>query len=366
MGKELHPTHGEDYPPLLGRIFHLRLRPANRLTWVGAGWAAVCGMATVGPLHPRLDVAVRVLLTLVLVDPVLGAVWTTLYDMRDASRRQPDDPAQDAVPDGNVEQSAGAGPPQNLVLEPTPTSFWASMSAGFDEPASLRAALAQLVPSLRRVSTWWRSALAWWSHLATAHRQRFAEAGALYGLALLLALSLGPGVAVVVTLGLLLPLVVWFALGGYPLRDSWTRAVLEIGIPWMAGLAAFAALPVGHLDGMSGLVLSVVSWAGSHAPSLAVGFLFAVAYYGKLTLDQSVRGIGRAAFVTLPQAAAVALLAAWGQPLLAGAAAILVLGQMLFQPYLRRHHMRWYLHTTQWMFMAVMLIAAVGVAAARN
>jgi hypothetical protein len=230
-----------------------------------------------------------VLLTLVLVDPVLGAAWATLPGIRELSRTERADP---------------------------------------DDPS---------IASI-------------------------AEAGLLYGLALLLGSALGPGVAVVVALGLLFPLVVWFALGGYPLRDGWTRAMLEIGLSWTIGLAAFAGLPESDPAGLAGLTLSAVAWAGEHATALAVGLLFVVAYYGKLTLDQPLRRITRRALVTLPQVVAVALLVAWHQPILTGAAAILVLAQMLFQPYLDRHHIRWYLRTTQWLFMGVMLLTAVGVA----
>ena len=289
MSEEEHPTREESIPPLPGRAFHLRLQPAARLTWVGAGWAAICGAIAAGPLHLSADTAVRVLLILVLVDPVLGAVWTTLSRIQEPSRRG-----------------------------------W----AGPDDPA-----------------------------IASV-----AEAGLLVGLALLLGLALGPGVAVVVALGLLFPLVVWFALGGYPLRDGWTRAVLEIGLPWTIGLAAFAGLPASDPGGLAGLTLSAVAWAGEHAAALAIGLLFVVAYYGKLTLDQPLRRITRRALVTLPQVVVVALLVVWHRPVLAAAVAILVLAQMLFQPYLDRHHIRWYLRTTQWLFMGVMLLTAVGVA----
>ena len=292
MGKGESPTHTETIPPLLGRVFRLQLRPASRLTWVGAGWAAVCGSVAAGALDFSLHTLAQLGLMVVLVDPVLGAVWTAL---------------------------PGLGK-----------------------------------PSLARQSDGGEA------HVAL-YRRQLTEIGVLYALALLLGVVLGPGVAVVVAVGLLLPLVVWFAAGGYPLRDGWTRAVLEIGVPWTIGLAAFASLPELNLGGPSGLALSAVYWTGEHAPALLVGLLFVVAYYGQLTLDQPLVFVRRRAVVTLPQLAAVVLLAAWREPILAGAVALLVLAQMLFQPYLSRHHMRWYLRTTQWMFLGVMLLTAVGV-----
>lgn len=292
MGKEESPTQTEKIPPLMGRTFDLYLRPASRLTWVGAGWAAVCGSLAAGALRFDQDTVVKLALVLVLADPVLGAVWTTLPCLREPSLAR--------LSDGDRHPGA----PLANVLEIT----------------------------------------------------------VLYALALLLGVVLGPGVAVVVAVGLLLPLVVWFAAGGYPLRDGWTRAVLEMGVPWAMGLAAFAGLPEVNLGGLSGLSLSAVYWAGEHAPALLVGLLFVVACYGQLTLDQPLVFVRRRAVVTLPQLAAVVLLVAWHEPILAGAVAILVLAQMLFQPYLGRHHMRWYLRSTQWFFMGVMLLTAVGIA----
>lgn len=292
MGKEESPIQTDKIPPPMGRAFDLYLRPASRLTWVGAGWAAVCGSLAAGALRLDQDTVVKLALVLVLADPVLGAVWRTLPGLR----------------------------------QPSP----ARLSQGDDHPAVPMADLLEI--------------------------------SVLYALALLLGVVLGPGVAVVVGVGLLLPLVVWFAAGGYPLRDGWTRAVLEMGLPWALGLAAFASLPAVNLGGLSGLALSAVYWAGEHAPALLVGLLFVLVYYGQLTLDQPLLLVGRRAVVTLPQFGAVALLVAWHQPILAGAVAILVLAQMLLQPYLGRHPIRWYLRTTQWFFMGVMLLMAVGVA----
>lgn len=294
MGKGESPTHTETIPPLLGRALLLQLRPASRLTWVGAGWAAVCGSVAAGALDISLHTLVQLGLMVVLVDPVLGAVWTALPGLGKPSL---------------VRQSDG------------------------DHP-----------------------------HLTTTYRRQLTEIGVLYALALLLGVTLGPGVAVVVAVGLFLPLVVWFAAGGYPLRDGWTRAVLEIGVPWTIGLAAFASLPEVNLGGLSGLALSAVYWTGEHALALLVGLLFVVAYYGQLTLDQPLVFVRRQAVVTLPQLAAIVLLVAWHEPILAGAVAILVLAQMLFQPYLGRHRIRWYLRTTQWMFLGAMLLTAIGVA----
>lgn len=292
MGKEESPTQTEKIPPLMGRAFDLSLRPASRLTWVGAGWAAVCGSLAADALRLDQDTVVKLALVLVLADPVLGAVWTTLPGLRQAS----------------------------------PTR----LSQGDDQPA---VSMADLL-----------------------------EIGVLYALALLLGVVLGPGVAVVVAVGLFLPLVVWFATGRYPLRNGWMCALLEIGVSWTIGLTAFTSLPEVISEGIAGLILSAVYWAGANAPALLAGLLLVLAYYGQLTLDQPLLFVTRRAVVTLPQFGVVALLVARHEPILAGAVAILVFAQMLFQPYLGRHHIRWYLRTTQWFFMGVMLLTAVGIA----
>ncbi len=396
MSTEEHLTHEDIVPPLPGRALHLRLLPAAHLTWVGAGWAAICGMVATGALHLSLQTVAQALLTLVLADAVLGAVWINLLGLRNLSPARPRGLEHQAVTSvADVHVSEGVGLPDtpspatnvalddppaanDLELEPAQTAFWASLGAGLEERLGHRpgdsspgrfglsrqewSILARPLPSLDGLRELLKSMQAWWSQVITTYRQQVLEVSLLSGLALVLGLALGQGVAAFVALGLLLPLVVWFAVGGYPLRDSWIRAVVEIGVSWTLGLAAFSELPALDVKGLAGFTLSVIAWAGDHGTALAVGVLFVVAYYGNLTLDQSLRGIARPALVILPQVVGVVLLIAWYRPVLAGAAAILVLAQLLYQPYLDRQHVRWYLRTTQWMFMGVMLTVALGLA----
>lgn len=350
MDTERQPAHENPVPPLLERALQLRLQSATRLTWVGAGWAALCGIIAAGTLHLNVDTIARALLTLLLVDAVLGSAWTALFRIRDPSGHKP--PNTDGRPITPVTEDQVSLAPrviktfhlegdEDFRLKSTSTPFWASIVAG---------------PNVRR-PTWWPS----W--LASVNRRRYLEVGLLFGLGLLLGLALGRGVAVIVALSLLFPLVTWFAFGGHSLYDSRTRAIMEIGLPWSIGVAAFASFPATELDGLPGLALAMISWAGEYVTALAVGLLFVVAYYGQLTLNQPLRTIEHRALLNLPQVVAVVLLVVWRQPILAGVTAILVLAQMLFQPYLRWYRVRWYLHSTQWMFMGVMLSAAIGVAA---
>lgn len=376
------PRQEAGAPPPLNRTLHLDLQPAARLTWIGAGWATLCGIASAGIPDLNVDTAARVLLTLVLADLVLGAVWNRLLEAREFAQRvaepevehSPAAPSSDGRPSSepgsikaassaevqSVEQQPRTG--EELDLESTPASFWASIAAGlgggrrpeaFDELETGSAAGPGTPPGIAR---------RWWKALNVAYRQHVAGVGLLYGLALLLALILGPGAAITVGLGLIFPLIAWFALGGYPLRDDWTRAVVEVGFPWAVGLAAFTAWPATRLGNLSGVALATVRWAGAHLPALGIGLLFVVAYYGELSLLRSIPDVRHRALLNLPQVVIVLFLVAWRQPLLAGAAAVLVMAQMLFQPYLGRHRARWYMRSTQWMFMGVMLVAAIGLA----
>lgn len=188
------------------------------------------------------------------------------------------------------------------------------------------------------------------------------EVGLAYGLALLVALWLGPAVAALVLVGLALPLVVWFALGGYPLRERGTRALLQISLPWALGIAVTSAYTPASVPDAAAAVAVAVDWVGHHAFALIAGVLFTLTYYGMLMLDRRPDGWSRSLLLNLPQLAAVVLLVMSGRPILAGAAGMFLLAQMLFQPYVQRGQAAWYLTTTQWLFMGVMLATALGVA----
>ena len=380
MSKDGYLTPEEKAPPLSSRVLRLHLQPAARLTWVGAGWAAMCGIIAAGVSILDFDMGVRALLTLVLADPVLGSVWNSFFGVRDFAltaeldeKYSRDGPVMDGgdsldpcavkTPSLPTAQTSDEHEPatEAPALEREPSAPGLSTDAGLDgdKPEARDQLETDLLSSAQALPDQSRQ---WWTALTVTHRQQIVNVCLLYGLSLLIALALGRGVAVVVGLGLVLPLIAWFALGEYPLRDGWTRAVLEIGLSWAVGVAAFTALPVTSLDGISGVALSTLRWASEHLAALGIGLFFVIAYYGKLSLNRWCCSTRQQALLNLPQIVVVLLLAVWHQPILAGTAAILVLAQVLFQPYLRQNRARWYLRSTQWMFMGVMLVAAIGLA----
>jgi len=316
----------------------LALRPAQRWMWVGAGWAALCGAVASGGLHLAGGTLIRLPALLLLADALLGAVWTTLADAADRliapSQGKDRTPGESGNPDN--ERVSGDG-----VNSAPPSGSVGLMARAAPLPA-------------------WAGRLAARARLGTAAVARELQPWLItVGAALAVALLLGPAVVLLTGLGVLFPLVVAFAFGGHPLRGGLTRATVEVLLPWSLGLAAFTSLPVVDEGGLADLAVAMSLWALEHGTRLALGGLFAVAYYGLLTLDQPTGQRWRRSLLNLSQGFAVVLLVAWQRPLLAGGAALLWLAQFPFQPYLRLGHVRWYLHSTQWFVMGVMLAASM-------
>ena len=75
--------------PLVGRWLALELRPTRPLTWLGPGWAVLCGAVAAGVWIPRGQSVLALIFSLLLGDVLLGA-WRALWvqpDWRDAVRR---------------------------------------------------------------------------------------------------------------------------------------------------------------------------------------------------------------------------------------------------------------------------------------
>ncbi len=75
--------------PLLGRWLALDLRPTRPLTFLGPGWAVICGAVASGGLALRWQSLLFVVFSLLLADVLLGA-WRSLWlqpDWREAVRR---------------------------------------------------------------------------------------------------------------------------------------------------------------------------------------------------------------------------------------------------------------------------------------
>ena len=75
--------------PLVGRWLALDLRPTRPLTWLGPGWAVLCGAVASGGLLLSGQSLLFLVFSLLLADVLLGA-WRALWllpDWRDAAHR---------------------------------------------------------------------------------------------------------------------------------------------------------------------------------------------------------------------------------------------------------------------------------------
>jgi hypothetical protein len=116
-------------------------------------------------------------------------------------------------------------------------------------------------------------------------------------------------------------------------------ALVQVGLCWLAGHMAFAPL---------------------NAPSLVLALVFTLAVWGALRVAQQKRGA--LWLQNGGQVVAVALVAALRQPLAAGLAGLLLLGQVALQPSLRQggNAARIFRRGWPWL-MAAMLLAALAV-----
>jgi hypothetical protein len=118
------------------------------------------------------------------------------------------------------------------------------------------------------------------------------------------------------------------------------RAILEMGFAWLAGHIAFGPL----------------TWW-----SCLVAAFYTVAYHSCLKLA---RNNGKPSLILLKvsQAAVIVLLIFLRQPVVAGVVGLLLLPQMLLQPFLGQGEVElWYLRRTRPFLMAGMLLAALAI-----
>jgi hypothetical protein len=190
----------------------------------------------------------------------------------------------------------------------------------------------RLVRSLNRLAGWWRESF--WPAAGAALLGAIAAAALAVVLALLLPDRLRPLYAALVAL---------LGLGLVRQRrgkdSAAAQAVVQVGLSWLAGHLAFAEMSVA---------------------SLALALTFAAAALGLLKVNA-----GQHAGLWLAnggQAASVLWLAAFEQPLAAGAVGLLLFGQIALQPALRTgvEPGRIVRRALPWMMVA-MLVAAVAI-----
>ncbi|MCL4487094.1 MAG: hypothetical protein M1570_03055 [Chloroflexi bacterium] len=283
--------------PLVGRWLALDLRPTRPLTFLGPGWAVVCGVIASGSLLLRWQTVILVIFSLLLADVLLGA-WRAqwlLPDWREAVRR--------------------------------------SMS---NAPAWF---IAPDLETQRRIQRVWRQA---------TRRLHFFRTilwplidSEVVGMFMIGVLAL----SVASVLGQL-PLLLCAAAMAIALvegqlegeRAEWLRAIYEITLPWLIAQAAFGFF----------------SWL-----SLAFVLLFTLVYRGLLGLS-SARQNHWLLIVNLAQLAAALVLFAKGAPAIAGVASLTLLAQVLWQTRYRvSRDGRGYVQRTQSYVLVAMLVTGV-------
>lgn len=256
---------GGSAPQLVGLTF----RPGGRASWFGPLTAAFAGALAARGLSVDGGTLVALGLVAVLVDPVMGGLWSAV---------------------------TGSGWRQR----------WAD-AAGAERAA-------RLLPHTVVGSA--AHAAGGWLARATAPQLVDAVASCVAFLAcgLVLAVAVGPWAVALTVVGVAVSLAA-AAAGPCSLVTAWLEALYFFGLAWALGFVA--ATGAGSTVGQAPVVAMAAAWL--------------VVYWGYRQLCAG-GGSGALAALNGGQAAAVILLAAWGRPWLAGIVALLLAAQALGQP----------------------------------
>lgn len=287
-----------------GRFISLRMEMGSSSAWLGSAWAALCGAVASGQIGLRAQSLFLLLAVLFLVDPVLGGVWRLIVST-----------------DWFALFAGGHLSREEVLLKSLP--YTSPGSPGY------------------RASRWLAGVLAWWRRDFRPHvGTEFLSLVLTLGLAVTLASLLGPWVALLTLAAFVLMAVVLFASDQRGTISVSLKAILELGLPWLIGHLAFSSL----------------NWE-----SAAFALAYTVAYCARLIL---LDGKWRAAIRLLngSQIVVVALLIMVKEPILAGITGLLLLPQLLLQPFLWRGEAeRWYWQRSQPWLMASMLVIALAI-----
>jgi chlorophyll synthase len=273
------------------------------LTWLGPAWAALCGAAASGWLTFNGQNMLVLLIALFLADALWGTLWHLITET-------------DWLVSANWPSQA-----QEASLTPLPYTAPGSPSH-------------RIFSRLGRRLAWWRAAF--WPRRGSA----------LLGLVvilpstLILAVILGQRVIILTSAALAIMVLALLRARRHSAPPLPLRAILEMGFAWLAGHTAFAPLTL---------------W------SFLLATLYTVVYHSclKLAKDNGKRWL---VLLKIPQAAVIALLIFLRQPVMAGVVSLLLLPQMLLQPFLGQGEVElWYLRRTGPFLMAGMLLAALAI-----
>ncbi len=287
-----------------GRLSSLRLEMESPSIWLGSAWAALCGAIASGQMGLEVHSLLLLLLVLFLVDPVLGGIWRLVV-----------------YTDWSAPFARGHLSGDEIHIKSLP--YTSPGSPGY------------------RASRWLAGVLSWW------RRDFRPQVGAEFLsllltliVAIVLASLLGRLVTLLTLVALVLVAVVLLSSRRYRVIGLSLRAVLELGLPWLVGHLTFGPL---------------------HWKSVAFAFAYTVAYFACFALLDG-RQKAAARLLNGSQIVAVTLLLVVREPILAGVAGLLLLPQLLLQPFLWPGGAeQWYLQRSQPWLMAGMLTVALAV-----
>ena len=288
---------------VLGPLMKLEVRINRPLTWLGPAWAALCGAVASGWLTLSGQNLLVLLIALFLADALWGTLWHLLAE-------------RDWFVSSNWRSQA-----QEASLTALPYTAPGSPSH-------------RIFSRLGQKLAWWRAVF--WPR----------QGSALLGLAvalpltLVLAVIVGRRVIILTTAALAIMVLALLRTRRHSVPPLSLRAILEMGLAWLAGHTAFAPLTL---------------------RSFLLATLYTVAYHNCLKLATN-SGKRSLTLLKVSQAAVIALLVFLKQPVVAGVVGLLLLPQMLLQPFLDQGEVElWYLRRTRPFLMAGMLLAALAI-----
>ena len=288
---------------VLGPLMKLEVRITRPLTWLGPAWAALCGAVASGWLTLSGENLLFLLIVLFLADALWGTLWHLIAE-RDWLA-SPNWPSQ-------AQEASLTALPYTAPGSPSPRIF----------------------SRLGRMLAWWRAVF--WPRLGPA------LLGLVVALPLTLALAIILGQRAIILTSAALAIMVLALLRArrHSAPPLSLRAILEMGLAWLAGHIAFGPL----------------TWW-----SFLLATFYTVAYHSCLKLGEN-SGKPSLILPKVSQAAVIVLLIFLKQPVVAGVVGLLLLPQMLLQPFLGQGQVElWYLRRTRPFLMAGMLLAALAI-----
>lgn len=297
-----------------GRLLNLEARSARSQIWMGPGWALLCGAVASAGLDISWHAFVSLLLALVLVDSLLGTIWSLVTSER-------------------LTLAANEAGNPGLRAGPSALPYTLPGSLGYRVFRTLSGRIFRA-----------RAALSWQAGNALLT--------VIFGsvFALVVAALLGAGPLLLTGVALMIAASRFFVSGWRRVIRLALGSCFLAGLAWLMGYAAFCDLASASSE--ESLLAKPLLWAG----------LYTVAFHAYQLLSNGSLAKG-ATLLNLAQLAAATVLVVAKQPILAGVVGLLLFPQMVLQSALLRvGDGLWYLRRVQVFTMAAMMATAVAAA----